>query len=303
MLDADGVSSAAASPSRSLRLGGGRDRARAAVALAAGRLRLRHRALFHRRPRAGLVGGFCAWSLAAYCGGVSWRAGGRSRFRSRLGSPPSPRASPSPRCKTARIAHPVLPRRGIERDLAGFVEIREERERTDRIVRARRSDRGGAHRRRSPSACALSVRKGTAPPVGSFVELKARLSPPLAAAAARRLRLRARPVFPAASARPASCSARSRPMAPPARARLVAALRQRHRGHPRGDRRAHPRRAARRQGRDRLGADHRQARRDLHAGQRRHVHFQPRPRAVDLRLSHGGGRGRRVLRRARACSR
>ncbi len=46
---------------------------------------------------------------------------------------------------------------------------------------------------------------------------------------------------------------------------------------------------------DRLGADHRQARRHLDAGQRRDVHFKPRARAVDLRLSHGGGGRHRVL--------
>ena len=57
--------------------------------------------------------------------------------------------------------------------------------------------------------------------------------------------------------------------------------------------------ARRRSRRDRLRSDHRQARRDQRRRLRRDVHFGHRPRAVDLRLPHGGGRGRRVLHRAR----
>ena len=62
--------------------------------------------------------------------------------------------------------------------IAGFVEVREERERTDRIVvRVHAIEARGCARR--PSACGVSVRKGMAPPVGAFVEVKARLNPPL----------------------------------------------------------------------------------------------------------------------------
>ena len=68
-----------------------------------------------------------------------------------------------------------------------------------------------------------------------------------------------------------------------------------HRRHARGDRQAHPRRGAGRPRLDRLGADHRQARCDFDAGQRRDVHLEPRACAVDLRLSHGGGGRHRVL--------
>jgi competence protein ComEC len=81
--------------------------------------------------------------------------------------------------KTARVAHGVLARPIYSVSLKGFVETRDVRERTDRFVlRVVRMD--------SPRAQAklervrLSVKKGTAPPVGSFVELKARLQPPLA---------------------------------------------------------------------------------------------------------------------------
>ncbi|MBR0814770.1 ComEC family competence protein [Bradyrhizobium diazoefficiens] len=81
--------------------------------------------------------------------------------------------------KTARIAHPVLAKPLYSVSLSGFVETRDIRERTDRFVlrvtamEAQRSDVKLERVR-------LSVRKGTAPEVGSFVQLKARLMPPLA---------------------------------------------------------------------------------------------------------------------------
>jgi competence protein ComEC len=81
--------------------------------------------------------------------------------------------------RTARIAHGVLARPMYAVSLSGFVETRDIRERTDRFVLRvvqMESPRGGAKLER----VRLSVRKGTAPDVGSFVELKARLQPPLA---------------------------------------------------------------------------------------------------------------------------
>jgi competence protein ComEC len=79
--------------------------------------------------------------------------------------------------KQIYVTHPVL-LYPVAVDIAGFVEIREERERTDRIVIAvhRIEGRRLEHK---PDRVRLSVRKGTAPPVGAFVELKARLTPPL----------------------------------------------------------------------------------------------------------------------------
>ncbi|WP_027550708.1 ComEC/Rec2 family competence protein [Bradyrhizobium sp. Cp5.3] len=80
--------------------------------------------------------------------------------------------------KTARIAHTVLAKPLYSVSLTGFVETRDIRERTDRFVlrvtsmEAQRSDVALERVR-------LSVRKGTAPEVGSFVQLKARLMPPL----------------------------------------------------------------------------------------------------------------------------
>jgi len=81
--------------------------------------------------------------------------------------------------KTVLIGHEVLARSMYSVSLSGFVEARDIRERTDRFVLR-------ITRMESPRSQAklervrLSVRKGTAPAVGSFVELKARLQPPLA---------------------------------------------------------------------------------------------------------------------------
>ena len=80
--------------------------------------------------------------------------------------------------KTARIAHVVLAKPVYGVALRGFVETHEERERTDRFVLrvvTMESPRSQVQLER----VRLSVRKGAAPEVGSFVELKARLQPPL----------------------------------------------------------------------------------------------------------------------------
>lgn len=80
--------------------------------------------------------------------------------------------------RTQRIAHPVLQFPVASATLSGFVEVREEREPSDRIVlrvhkiEARRLGE-------APERVRLAVRKGTAPAVGSFAHLKARLTPPL----------------------------------------------------------------------------------------------------------------------------
>ena len=80
--------------------------------------------------------------------------------------------------KTARISHVVLAQPIYASSLKGFVETHEERTRTDRFVlRVTHMET----RRGMPALerVRLSVRKGTAPPVGSFIEMKARLLPPL----------------------------------------------------------------------------------------------------------------------------
>jgi competence protein ComEC len=80
--------------------------------------------------------------------------------------------------KRALIAHPVLQTAAWNVEVAGFVEVREERERSDRIV-VRVHRISGPRLDEAPDRVRVSVRKGTAPMVGTFVEFKARLSPPL----------------------------------------------------------------------------------------------------------------------------
>jgi competence protein ComEC len=80
--------------------------------------------------------------------------------------------------KTARIAHGVLARPMYAVALSGFVETRDIRERTDRFV-LRVTTMDSPRSQVRIERVRLSVRKGTAPDVGSFVELKARLQPPL----------------------------------------------------------------------------------------------------------------------------
>jgi competence protein ComEC len=80
--------------------------------------------------------------------------------------------------KTAMIEHPVLhyPASGVI--IAGFVELREESQHTDRFVlRVDRID--GDRIDDKPQRVRLSVKRGLAPPAGSFVEVKAMLDPPL----------------------------------------------------------------------------------------------------------------------------
>jgi len=79
--------------------------------------------------------------------------------------------------KTARVSHTVLLMPVSSAVLEGFIETHEERERTDRFVlRVEKMEARGAPQLQRVR---LSVRKGTAPAVGSYVALKARLLPPL----------------------------------------------------------------------------------------------------------------------------
>lgn len=80
--------------------------------------------------------------------------------------------------KSLRVAHPVLAAPAGYADLSGFVENREERERSDRfMLRVHRMDAGRPDVKLD--RVRLSVRKGTAPAVGSFVSMRARLNPSL----------------------------------------------------------------------------------------------------------------------------
>lgn len=81
--------------------------------------------------------------------------------------------------KTVRVGHTVLTRPMFGVALKGFVETREERERTDRFI-LRVVEMTHERYPERLTRVRLSVKKGAAPAVGQFVELKARLQPPLA---------------------------------------------------------------------------------------------------------------------------
>jgi competence protein ComEC len=80
--------------------------------------------------------------------------------------------------KTARVAHTVLARPLYSVELSGFVETRDIRERSDRFV-LRVTEMATPRGNISLARVRLAVRKGTAPSVGTFVQMKARLLPPL----------------------------------------------------------------------------------------------------------------------------
>jgi competence protein ComEC len=80
--------------------------------------------------------------------------------------------------KTALIAHPVLRFNASGVTVAGFVELREESQHTDRFV-LRVEHMEGGRMDEKPARVRLSVKRGMAPPPGSFVEAKALLDPPL----------------------------------------------------------------------------------------------------------------------------
>jgi competence protein ComEC len=80
--------------------------------------------------------------------------------------------------KRALIAHPVLAMPLWNVEIGGFVEAREERERSDRIT-VRVHSIAAPRLHEALERVRVSVRKGAAPAVGSFVAFKARLSPPL----------------------------------------------------------------------------------------------------------------------------
>jgi hypothetical protein len=80
--------------------------------------------------------------------------------------------------KTASIAHPILRYNASGVTVAGFVELREESQHTDRIViRVERIE--GNRIEDKPQRVRLSVKRGMAPAPGSFIEVKALLDPPL----------------------------------------------------------------------------------------------------------------------------
>jgi competence protein ComEC len=83
-----------------------------------------------------------------------------------------------PTLKTALIAHPVLRYATSGVTVDGFVELREESQHTDRFVLRVQHIEGG-RMDETPQRVRLSVKRGMAPPAGTYVEAKALLDPPL----------------------------------------------------------------------------------------------------------------------------
>ena len=79
--------------------------------------------------------------------------------------------------KSRVFDHTILLTSAYSVSVSGFVETREERERSDRIV-VRVAAMEGARLTDRPEHIRLTVRKGAAPVVGAFISLKARLNPP-----------------------------------------------------------------------------------------------------------------------------
>jgi len=79
--------------------------------------------------------------------------------------------------KSALLAQPVLSTSAWNVEVAGYVEAREQRERSDRIV-VRAIKVESPRIREQPTRVRVALRNGTAPPVGSYVTFRARLGPP-----------------------------------------------------------------------------------------------------------------------------
>jgi competence protein ComEC len=79
--------------------------------------------------------------------------------------------------KSRLIDHTILLAPAYSVSVSGFVEAREERERSDRIV-VHVAAMEAVRLAGKPERIRLTVRKGAAPAVGAFISLKARLNPP-----------------------------------------------------------------------------------------------------------------------------
>ncbi len=122
------------------------------------------------------------WAAAIFCvGSTAIAIGARRRpigFPLALATAAISAGFATATLQTMRISHPILQSSLSTVSLAGFVETREERERSDRVViRVERFE--AAQVLPAPARVRVAVRKGSAPAVGSFVELKAHLSPPM----------------------------------------------------------------------------------------------------------------------------
>ena len=146
-----------------------------------------------------------------------------------------------------------------------------------------------------PQRVRLSVKRGMAPPPGSFVEVKALLDPPLQPLEPGSYDF-ARDLYFQRIGASGFVRGAVKVIAPPPRQGLLQRVANAVISGLRDAIDARIRAVlAGRSRRDRRDADQRPARRDRSASLRRHVRFRHRPRAVDLRLSHGGRRRRHLF--------
>ncbi len=119
-----------------------------------------------------------AAATAAMAVVISWLARARPvAFPLALGAAAIASGFATATVKSRLVDHVVLRAPAYGVSLKGFVERREELERSDRIVLHVASMEGGRVGAQ-PERIRISVRKGTAPAVGTFVALKARINPP-----------------------------------------------------------------------------------------------------------------------------
>jgi predicted membrane metal-binding protein len=159
------------------RMGGAGNRGWAPLAVVRGRLWCRHRRLYFTAEREPSL--WAVATLAAVCGFAVLLS--RKRFVAHLvalGVFAASLGFAVATLRTSLIDHPVLRFSASGVTIAGFVELREESQHTDRFVL--RVDRiEGGRMDVKPERVRLSVKRGMAPPPGSYVEVKALLDPPL----------------------------------------------------------------------------------------------------------------------------
>ena len=199
--------------------------------------------------------------------------------------------------RTAHLAHVVLAKPLYSVALSGFVETRDIRERTGRFV-LHVTDIDVPRGLVKLERVRLSVRKGTAPDVGSFVELKARLQRRSHTCDQAATTLPATSIF-RASAPPALPWAPSRRCSRRKKTGSLCTTQPSCRDCAMRSMRGSASRSPAMNG-DRDRASHRAARCDHRTRQRRDVHLRSGACLVDLRPSHGCCRRRRVLCRPRA---
>jgi competence protein ComEC len=119
-----------------------------------------------------------AAAVAVAASAVAWRLRARpAGFPVAIGCAAIAAGMATAALKSRLADHVILLTPVYSVSIQGFVEAREERENSDRIV-VRIAAMEAARLAERPERVRLTVRKGTAPAVGAFIAMKARLNPP-----------------------------------------------------------------------------------------------------------------------------